>query len=117
MPHDVVSDQGQHCLLTGLSIKNRIKATNRPDNPKMTNRLVQHITVEESISIQEVNGNTPGEATLPFSLMPPLSEDNSERKKKCFTRSKFFPLRVGPIYERFCYSLKKRVGHEGCFPL
>ena len=27
MPHDVASDQGRHCLLTGFSIKNRIKAT------------------------------------------------------------------------------------------
>ena len=27
MPHNVASDQGLHCLLTGLSIENRIKAT------------------------------------------------------------------------------------------
>ena len=27
MPHNVASDQGLHCLLTGFSIKNRIKAT------------------------------------------------------------------------------------------
>ena len=27
MPHDVASDHGLHCLLTGFSIKNRIKAT------------------------------------------------------------------------------------------
>ena len=26
MPHNVASDQGLHCLQTGLSIKNRIKA-------------------------------------------------------------------------------------------
>ena len=26
-PHNVASDQGLHCLLTGFSIKNRIKAT------------------------------------------------------------------------------------------
>ena len=26
-PHYVASDQGLHCLLTGFSIKNRIKAT------------------------------------------------------------------------------------------
>ena len=55
MPHNVASDQGLHCLLTGFSIKYRIKATNKPDIPKMTNGLVQHITVEESISIQRVN--------------------------------------------------------------
>ena len=27
LPHNVASDQGLHCLLTGFSIKNRIKAT------------------------------------------------------------------------------------------
>ena len=32
-PDDVASDQGLHCLLTGFSVKNRIKATNRPDTP------------------------------------------------------------------------------------
>ena len=42
MPHHVASDQGLQCLLTGL------------DTPKMTNRLVQHITVEESTGIQRV---------------------------------------------------------------
>ena len=26
-PHNVASDQGLHCLLAGISIKNRIKAT------------------------------------------------------------------------------------------
>ena len=52
MPHSVASDQGLHCLLTGFSIKNKIKATNRPNTPKMTNGLIQHITVEESTSIQ-----------------------------------------------------------------
>ena len=55
MPHNVASDQGLHCLLTGFSIKNEIKATNRPDTPKMKNRLVQHITVEKSTSIQCLN--------------------------------------------------------------
>ena len=54
MPHGVASDQGLHCLLTGFSIKNRIKTKNRPDTPKMTNGLVQHITVEEFTSIQWV---------------------------------------------------------------
>ena len=54
MPHNVASNQGLHCLLTGFSIKNRIKPQNRSDAPKMTNRLIQHITVEESTSIQWV---------------------------------------------------------------
>ena len=51
----VASNLGLHCLLTGLPIKNRIKVTNRPDIPKMTDELVQYMTVEESTSIQWVN--------------------------------------------------------------
>ena len=54
MPHNVASDQGLQCLLTGFSIKNLIKVTNRPGNPRMTNGLIQQITVEESTSIQWV---------------------------------------------------------------
>ena len=34
MPHNVASDQGLHCLLTGFSIKNRIKAQNGPNTLK-----------------------------------------------------------------------------------
>ena len=41
----MASDQGLHCLLTGFPMKNRIKMTNGPDTPKMTNGLIQHITV------------------------------------------------------------------------
>ena len=48
--YHVASDQDLYCLLTGFSIKNRIKATNIPD---MTNGLAQHIVVE-STSIQRV---------------------------------------------------------------
>ena len=59
MPHNVASDLGLHCWLTGFSITNRIKATIRPDTPKMTNGLIQHITVEESISIQWVKYDFP----------------------------------------------------------
>ena len=44
MPYHVASDQGLHCLLTGLSIKNRIKAKSGHDTPKMTNGLVQHVS-------------------------------------------------------------------------
>ena len=54
MAHNVASDQGLHCLLTGFSMKNRIKTQNRPNTPKMTNGLVQHITVEESTSTRWV---------------------------------------------------------------
>ena len=53
-PLDVASDQGLQCLLTELSIKNRIKVTNTR-HPKMTNELVQNITVEESTCIQLMN--------------------------------------------------------------
>ena len=55
MPHNVASDQGLYCLLTEFFIKNRLKVKNRPDAPKMTNGLVQHITVQKSTSIQWVN--------------------------------------------------------------
>ena len=50
-PHNVASDQDLHCLLTGFSIKTRKKGQKTPDTPKMTNGLVEHITVEESTSI------------------------------------------------------------------
>ena len=54
MPHNVASDQVLQCLLTGFSIKNRIKVIKRPDNP--TNDKWTHpiITVEESTRIQWV---------------------------------------------------------------
>ena len=38
-----------------ISIKLELKRQNRPDTAKMTNGFVQHITVEESTSIQGVN--------------------------------------------------------------
>ena len=47
--YDVASDQGLHYLLIEFSIK----AINRPDTPKMTNRLAQYVTMDESTSIQE----------------------------------------------------------------
>ena len=39
----MASDHGLHCLL--------IRFSHRPNTPKMTNGLVQHVTVEESTSI------------------------------------------------------------------
>ena len=33
MPHHVASDQGLHCLLTGFSIKIRIKVTKKTQHP------------------------------------------------------------------------------------
>ena len=50
-PHDVASDQGLHCLISGFSKKNELKRQNRPDIPKITNELIQHIRVKESTSI------------------------------------------------------------------
>ena len=52
MPHNVASDQGLHCLLTGFSIKDKIKVTKMTSY--MTNGLVQHIIVEESTNMQWV---------------------------------------------------------------
>ena len=51
----VASDQHLHCLLTGYSTKNRMKATeNRLDTSRMINGLIQHMTVEESTNTQWV---------------------------------------------------------------
>ena len=50
-PHNVGSDLRQQCLLKVFPSKNKIKATKRPDTSKMTNGLVQRITVEESTSM------------------------------------------------------------------
>ena len=58
MPHNVASDQGLQCMLTGFSIKDRTKATSRPSTSRMTNGLVQHIIVEESTIIQWVNSDS-----------------------------------------------------------
>ena len=46
MPQNAMSNQGLHCLLTGISIKNKIKWKSTPDTPKMTNGLVQYIRIE-----------------------------------------------------------------------
>ena len=54
MPYNVGSDYGLHCLLSGFSIKNDIKVTKIDHPSKMTNRLFENITVEESTSIQWV---------------------------------------------------------------
>ena len=103
-PHNVASDQGLQCLLTGFCIKNRIKATIRPDTPKMTNRLVQHITVEESTSIQWVKRCflSPLQRETTFVIFclllldkePFPNLDRFLRERNCSSRSKFFPLRV-----------------------
>ena len=56
MPHNVASDQGLQCLLTGFSIKNRIKSDKIDLAPIiMTNGLVLYKTVKESTSLQWVN--------------------------------------------------------------
>ena len=54
MLHNVASDQSLRSLLTGFAIKIKTKVTNRPDTSTMTNGQVQHITEEESTSIQWV---------------------------------------------------------------
>ena len=45
MPHNVASVQGLHCLLEEFSFKNKIEVD--PTSLKMTNALVQHITLGE----------------------------------------------------------------------
>ena len=39
------SDQGLHCLFTGISIKNKMKKKSTPDTPKFGNGLVQLIRI------------------------------------------------------------------------
>ena len=43
------SVQGLHCLLTGISIRNRIKRKRTPDTPKIRNGLIQMIRMDKSI--------------------------------------------------------------------
>ena len=52
--HNVASDRGRQCLLTGFPSEIEEERQNKPDTPKMVNGLVQHIIVEESTSIQWV---------------------------------------------------------------
>ena len=55
MPHNVASVQGLQCLLTGFFHKNRIKVIKETlYPPKMTNGLIEYITVEESTSTEWV---------------------------------------------------------------
>ena len=54
-PHNVALNQGLYCF----------KQDFPPDTPKMTNTLVQHIAVEESTSVQEVNLRSSGPGLEP----------------------------------------------------
>ena len=55
MPHDVASDQGLQCFLTGFfPLKIECHRQNRPNTSIMTTEHVLHITKEESNSIQWV---------------------------------------------------------------
>ena len=47
--------------------KKNIRRLNRPDTPEMTNGFIQHITLEESTSIQLV-GTTMKQVYAPFQL-------------------------------------------------
>ena len=75
--------QGLHFFLARFSVINRIKVTNRPQHPKMTNGLIQHITVEESTGIQWANqgaslckdeGNTWKYIHTPFKKAPKIKK-------------------------------------------
>ena len=48
MPQNAASDQGLHCLLTGISIRNRIKMKKYTRHPKFGNGLVQLIWMNGS---------------------------------------------------------------------
>ena len=50
--HSVVSDQDQHCLLTGISMENTIKMKAFTRNPQKKKWTDSHIRMDKSISHQ-----------------------------------------------------------------
>ena len=49
MPQNVASDQGLHCLLTGISIRNGLKSNSTQDTPKSGSGFVQLINMDAPI--------------------------------------------------------------------
>ena len=91
-PHNVASDQGLHCLLTGFSNdqnnqndQNRIKWQNRPDTPEMTNGQLKIPSVYNGLMVMH---DTPAilksRATAVQLLLP------SGKKTSSMLRSLYF---------------------------
>ena len=72
-------------------------------------------TCISSLNIK-VNGYTfkgSNSTTITFSFFPLFSQVNG---KNLLPRSKFSPLRVGPILKGLCYPGKQTGNHKSCFP-
>ena len=57
MSQNAASDQGLHCLLTGMSIRNRLKMKSTPNTHKIGNGFVQLIRMDRSTRHIWVTGN------------------------------------------------------------
>ena len=75
----VASDQDLHCLLTGISIKNKIKAINRPDTPKMTNGQAQYIKKWKS---PVYNGLCTSISAIQMTCTPKMTNGQAQHIKK-----------------------------------
>ena len=49
-PQNAMSDQGQHCLFTAISMQNKKNREHPPGTPKIRNGLTQMIKVDKSFS-------------------------------------------------------------------
>ena len=52
-PQNVASDQGQYCLLTGISLKIQLKWKHSPKTSKTRNRPIQIIKMDKSTSLSK----------------------------------------------------------------
>ena len=85
MSHNVESDQGQHCLLTRFSIKNRIKATKqtrttgpRTDCVNAMANLSLYCIVQSSRSEKVVDDNFSYLSLKPYVVTPHLNHIDSD---------------------------------------
>ena len=52
------------------------------------------------------------------SIFASLSDEGQLINERiCFSGSKFFPLRVDPVLEKFCHPGKQKGSHKSCSPL
>ena len=49
-------DQGLHCLLTRISVQNKMKWKHLPDTPKTRNGFIQMIRLDKSTNQERVKG-------------------------------------------------------------
>ena len=83
MQHNQASDQGLHCLLTGFSIKNRIKATKqtrttgpRADCVSAKANLSLYCIIQSSRSVGVVDDNFSYFSSKPYAVTPHLNRLN-----------------------------------------